>query len=331
MPVSSNPTKLQTLFWEIKNRFFYIAISFFFTFLIAYQNSRSLLYLFVLSYNSVSTTSKHVLLSYTFDNVFLNDMQKYFGTLQGTFFEKNWSYKDDFLLTHFGNNCVLPGSYTSCACVADLDTFSKFIKSIDISSISFIFTDVEEAFSTQIWVCSIFTFVTVVPIIVYETVSFFASSFYVAECKKWVSRLFYLVVSWYIFLYCVQTFLIPKFAEFLLLFEISSPGFNLLAETKIASYCSWALSIFLITNLFFYLVIFVFICLLNEKDKIQNVIVKKKTSAAIVFLISALLTPPDFIQVILAVFLFFCFELFVCSCCIYKHFLIKSLNQKKRN
>lgn len=323
-------TKLQTLFWEIKNRCVYILFSFSFTFAIAYQNCKSLLYLFVLSSTHTDKELQHtpsleilpLLINLVHNNEGIASLEQQEIYLQSN--NKNIGC----ILPEVSSVTLKKYALFTQYDISDLNNFSKSLKSIDISSIHFIFTDVEEAFSTILLVCFLFSSISILPILVYESFSFFSPSLYFHESRKWGFRLFTTIVAWCVFMYNVQTFFIPKLAEFLLKFQVSNLGFNLLAETKINSYCSWASSIFLVTNFIFFFATWLFFLVINKQLKIEYFTTRRKISVIIALLVSALIAPPEVIQIFLALIFFFCFEIFIYFFFVYKHFGAK-LNRKK--
>ena len=296
-------TRLQTLFWEIKNRFFYVLLSFFLSFAIAYQNSISLLYLFILSYTTKRQTlfQKKNSLSLTEDEIEGNSFLLLLEDQDGCFS----AFNSDFL-------CNLNES--------SLLNFSKVVNSVNTASLNFIFTDVEEAFSSQILVCLIFSLAINVPLFVYALLSFLVPSLYHYENKRWISRLFVLFAVWSYFLLNLQNKIIPKLAEFLLKFQITSSAFNVVAETKIYSYCVWACTIFIVTNLLFFCFYLLFFLISNDKIKINAFTQSRKWCRIFLLLISALIVPPDlFLQLGLTFFLILCFELFILVFFIYRY------------
>lgn len=312
-----NRSKLHTLFWEIKNRCFYIFLSFVFCFVVAYQNCKFLLYLFVLSYTNLYKIPEYVP-SFEGLNFIINLVESDVSMDLAKQKETYLQY-DNENTTVIEKNCAFFTQYD----IPDLLNFSKFLKSIDICSVHFIFTDIEEAFSTHLLVCFIFSLICILPLFIYESFSFFSPSLYFHENKKWSFRLFAIIFGWYWFVYNIQAFFIPKLAKFLLEFQISNSGFNLLAETKINSYCSWASTIFLATNFGFFFVVWIFFLIINKQLKIQYFTIRRKLSAMVMLLVSALITPPEFIQIFLALFFFFCFEIFIYFFFVYKYFCVK--------
>ena len=164
------------------------------------------------------------------------------------------------------------------------------------------------------------------PIIIYESFSFFSPSFYKAERRKWIWRVSITIASWYGFIYNVQNYCLPELADFLLKFEISSLAFSLIAETKIKSYCIWALTIFLIGNFVFFSTVYVLFLIYEQKIKIEYFTVRRKTIRIFILLFSAFLVPPE-IQFFLVLLGIFCFEVMVYFFFIYKQFRVFGLPQ----
>lgn len=358
--------RLQALFSEIRNRFFYLLLSFFFTFVISYWYSKPLLYLFALPFvnkylkteffggrtqnelhndsllEKSEMVSAHVPLAQpsvsSEATPFWEDEGFAFGTTflgvpckssNLSFFAEEGIRKGFFSRDVFDSPGMLffgkeQFSYSfvplfSGSTLENLVNFCKEFK--DVASRSFIFTDVEEAFSCQILVCFILSFVMIFPILFYESFSFFAPSFYKAERRKWIWRIITIAVSWYFFIYNVQNYCLPKLADFLLKFEISSLAFSVTAETKIKSYCIWAITVFIIGNLIFFFTICVLFLIYEQKIKIEYFTVQRKKSRIFILLFSAFLAPPE-IQFFLALIGILCFEVMVYFFFIYKQFQI---------
>ena len=295
-----NKTRLQTLFWEIKNRFFYVLLSFFLSFAIAYQNSISLLYLFISSYTTKKQTlfqQKNLLRDKIEGDTLLLLLEKQDNSFS--------AFNSDFL---YNLN------------EASLINLSKVVNSIDTASLNFIFTDVEEAFSSQILVCLIFSLAVNLLLLFYALLSFLVPSLYCYESKRWISRLFVFVAVWCYFILNLQNKIIPKLAEFLLKFQITSEAFNVVAETKIYSYCVWACTIFIVTNVLFFCFYLLFILISNDKIKINAFTQSRKWCRIFLLLVSAFIVPPDLLlQLGLTFFLILCFEIFVLIFFIYRY------------
>ena len=344
-------SKLQALFSEIRNRFFYLLLSFFFAFTISYCYSKSLLYVFALPFvnrslkngfldgqaqdeslwehhmqiflqiKDLNLLSPLVAGGTTGNNIFFRQEKMDASTLASLCTSKMKSINSQALpeATPLISLFSLPPGATPA-----LENLLNFCKQFrEVASKSFIFTDVEEAFSCQILICLILSFIMIFPIIIYQGFSFFAPSFYKEERQKWVWRGTLIIVSWYFFVYNVQNYCLPKLADFLLKFEISSLAFSLTAETKIKSYCIWAITIFIISNFIFFFIFSILFLIYEQKIKVEYFTVRRQTSRVSILLFSAFLGPPE-IQFFLALLGIFIFELIVYFFFIYKQFLYKS-------
>lgn len=370
----NNTIKLQTLFWEIKNRFVYILFSFFLSFIIAYQKRNVLLYLFILSYTKkdadpsffdfffkeirkervvdsdipISVSSGQTWTYLPTKHSFVNeDLTIDYNTWLSAYKETLCKCKD-FILSlaapegavaqHIkdavqratflkqesmgDSNLLFNNQYLSALKESSLIDFSTLISSIDYRSVNFIFTDVEEAFSSQILICLIFSSLLVLPLFIYNLLTFFIPSLYFYESRKWIIQSFIYSGVWFYFTIIVQNKIIPRFAAFLLEFSIRGTAFNVLAETKIYSYCNWAFSIFLVTNFIFFFFCLIFFLIKNDKIKIEFLRARRKLCNVILLLFSALIAPPDlFTQLSFTILLIFFFELSLFLFSIYKHLL----------
>nr|YP_009733058.1 tatC-like protein [Jaagichlorella roystonensis]QHU78354.1 tatC-like protein [Jaagichlorella roystonensis] len=263
--ISNNKTRLNTLYWEIKTRFYYIFFSFILSFLTCYKNSIALLYLFVSSYENQKAfamgtkyCNQVFTLSWTLPKEIIEMVINAFSTLV-----ENVQKTKGFWLYE------IPKEITTCRQYPDPDlsvlnekellTFLDTLNGCGTTSIKFIFTDVEEAFSSTISICLIFSFIFCFFYIVYVVFAFLAPSMYCYETTKWFRKIVLFIFIWIAFIIYLQRDIIPKLAHFLLKFQIQSVGFSVEAETKIYSYCVWASTIFLIANLIFFLFFLLFL------------------------------------------------------------------------
>lgn len=158
---------------------------------------------------------------------------------------------------------------------------------------NFIFTDVSEAFSSTLWVCFLFSFLFVLPFVVYQFICFCIPSWYQHERR---TRCFFFLVSflsWYCSIYLGHQFLIPYLCAFLLEFEVSTNCLQIAVQPKIYAYISWASSIMIyITFLFLCLSIFLY----SYKKRWLNISEWQKQRPFCFFLsllLAAFLSPPE--------------------------------------
>lgn len=344
-------TRLQTLFWEIKNRFFHFCFSFVMCLFVTYQYSESLLYLLVLSSaekeNIFQKIENTLLFPTQAQSLQANpstqlaksqDVKEFFILISSRIKNKIYNYPAQQTNYSCQTNPVSETnsfSETNPACQTNLDlqdhvsTFSLLLKKMDKEEldnlctilkssnnyiIKFIFTNVEEAFSSTLVICFVFSFLAIIPYFIYAFISFLAPILFLHDRKKFLFYFINFFLLSLLFNIALQNKIIPIFAEFFINFNINDSGFQVLAETKIYCYCIWAINIFIKANLLFSVFCF-FTCLIfNNKIEIrdgfaESRVAQRKTCFLIILIVSALLAPPDLIyQSFLAFVLTICFE-----------------------
>lgn len=184
---------------------------------------------------------------------------------------------------------------------------------------TFIFLELTEAFYTLLRISGIFTFLVLVPFIVYHFWSFLIPSFYKMERKK----INFFVVFFFCIFLCeiLVTYFafLPKICHFLLSFEITSnleksefhldPLISVEFSARIESYVFLIVKVSSMIFLVFQIPLSVyFMCskgLLNVSSFSKN----RKILCLISLLLSAFLVPPDLItQLVVTVFFLILFE-----------------------
>jgi sec-independent protein translocase protein TatC len=193
---------------------------------------------------------------------------------------------------------------------------------------TFIFLDLTEAFYTLLKISTIFTFLLIIPLFMYQLWSFFTPSFYQVERNNlnFIFILFFcLWTSEFLFTYFI---LLPKICSFLISFEIGVPAnFNkdmihnslnlqpLIRVEFTARIESYVTLIVKGSSLIFFLFqVPLCVCLLYY-NKILHVSIfynNRKFLSLISLLISAFLVPPDVItQFVVALLFYLVFELLI--------------------
>ena len=135
--------RLQSYFLEISNRLFYLLFSFLIVLYLSYHKSITLLYFFVFPFkvnqqNSIKNFNlecrQHENCHFFTDNVSLPP-----------------SITDDVVEKYCWTKVSLSELITS-----DLINVLNNLNKIDVNAIKFIFTDIEEAFSSRLFVCFVF-------------------------------------------------------------------------------------------------------------------------------------------------------------------------------
>lgn len=339
--------RLQSYFLEISNRLFYLLFSLFIVLYLSYQKSITLLYFFVFPFTLNQQNSIK-----QFKRMFFRSRSPVkYGEGKGQhenchFFTDNVSLSpsitDDVVEKYCWTKVSLSELITS-----DLINVLNNLNKIDVNAIKFIFTDIEEAFSSRLFVCFVFSFLLVTPFLFYNLVCLIRPCLYKSESVQvlWFFILFF--VSLVFIVINIQFTILPKLLQFLYKFSITGSAFSVLSDYKIASYLNWSSKIFIIilTVSLFFVSIFLFIKIdlksnniqriksVSLKQKPSNLIIKdksvtilctlkyltffRKVCLIVLLIISALFSPPDFIvQLIIYLFLIVLLELSIWFFCV---------------
>lgn len=194
----------------------------------------------------------------------------------------------------------------------------------------FIFLELTEAFYTLLKISLIFTIIVSIPLGLYHIWSFLIPSSYKSERKTltWVFVLiFFLFVNEILFPYF---FILPKICHFLLSFEMTSqtiqsgfhndPVLSVEFTAQIGSYVTLIVKIF--TVIFVLFQIPVCICFLYSKNlvHVSSFYSNRKFLGFFSLLLSAFLVPPDvIIQLLVAFFFIFLFEVLIFLGLLFEH------------
>lgn len=180
------------------------------------------------------------------------------------------------------------------------------------ASKDFIFTDLPEAFSTQIRICIVFSFYLIQPVILYQIVSFIIPSYSNSERRN-VTVFCSFLLFLYLFASCIIFFfLLPEICHFFYSFSIKEEGLTLRLEPKIQEYFEFISKLF-----FFFLLLsktplslkFLFENKLLTADFLSQL---RKSFYLFSVISAAFFSPPDLvIQVLLAFFFITLYELVI--------------------
>lgn len=115
-----------------------------------------------------------------------------------------------------------------------------------VESTSLIFTDVQEAFSFTLYVCSFWCVYTCLPIYVYHLFCFLSPGWHLSFRNKVFLHTFTYLFSAYFLWWIVDKYYLSKILSFFYGFSIDGQGFCIHAQTKVFSYLSWYLSVFVL-------------------------------------------------------------------------------------
>lgn len=176
----------------------------------------------------------------------------------------------------------------------------------------FIFTNLTEAFHTTYKISVFWSFLFVLPIIIYQFWCFFTPSWYSFERVRRRVYIFSGMVSSFLGGFCFYFLVLPELLDFLLNFKINSPLFTIQLEARIDSYVRISSTVFLIVESIFQIPLF--FCFLYIYGYVDSVFLSlnRKIFVLLFLLLSALLTPPDpLTELIVFLFFWFFFEFII--------------------
>ena len=171
----------------------------------------------------------------------------------------------------------------------------------------FIFTNLTEAFHTTLKICLLWSFVFVIPVIFYQSWSFFAPSWHSFERARKKRHLYSGILLNVFAGFCSYFCILPLFLDFLLNFKVDSPLFTIQLEARIDSYVRISSVVFLVVQWIFQLPLLV--SFLYASGYIDSVFLSLNRKVFVLFLVllAALFAPPDPLT---QLFLFLLFWLF---------------------
>lgn len=233
--------KFQTMLWELEFRLSFLFICFIACFVLSFKNATQAVYLILLSYPLFSSCFSE------------NELVKETSQFSGSFNEEQeQAANQGYVLQDSDSNRLRFIEQTNPKHLfdqADLPDFSA-------ETICLIFTDVQEAFSTIVFLAIILSFASVLPIALYNLVCFVLPCFYCHEKRNVLFYSLLIFLSWTFVLVTLQLYIIPELADFFLDFQIKTTVLEVKSSTRISAYISWNLSILGIASLLFVLCLF---------------------------------------------------------------------------
>ncbi|MBA8666687.1 twin-arginine translocase subunit TatC [Holosporaceae bacterium 'Namur'] len=180
-----------------------------------------------------------------------------------------------------------------------------------------IFTNLTEAFFTYFKVACYCGFIFSFPFIAFQLYFFVAPGLYRKEKRTLIPIFFFIPILFFLGAATVYYFVIPMAWKFFLSFENvnSTEYLPVMLEAKISDYLDLTLEMIIGFGIAFQLPI---IALLLAKAKVLKgswLAVKRKYAVVVIFVVAAILTPPDVIsQVLLAIPLLLLYEISIVIC-----------------
>ena len=216
-----------------------------------------------------------------------------------------------YLVTSF--LCSLVISYYKATQLVYLFISSCYIKNSVEPKISFIFTDVREAFSATLLICFVFSIFSFSSFVLYSFVCFFLPCWFAYER---VSKL--IVVCAFFFSYIsytlwIHTFIIPKVCYFFFAFQVEKIDcFSIIVEPRVYSFVAWGVWLLVLASFLFALLCSLFFLVVKGKIALSHWSNNRKTRGFCSVLLAALVSPPELLTQLLLSFVFLVlFELIV--------------------
>lgn len=209
--------------------------------------------------------------------------------------------------------CTFGISYYKATQLVYLFISSCYIKNSLEPKISFIFTDVREAFSATLLICLVFSLFCFSSFVIYSFVCFFLPCWFAFE------RVGNLIIVCAFFITCisytlwVHIFIIPKVCDFFFAFQVKNIDcFSLIVEPRIYSYVVWGVWFLVLALFFFTLVCLLLFFVVRGKIAPSDWSKNRKSRVFGSVLLAALVSPPElFTQLFFSFGLFVLFELIV--------------------
>ncbi len=158
---------------------------------------------------------------------------------------------------------------------------------------NFIFTNIYSAFSSTLWICVATCFIMLLPFVTYQMFCFLSPSWFNYEKRIYCSSITLLLLSWYLYIFLVNAFLIPELCAFFLDFQVNSSCLNITVQPKIDAYLSWASSISLLATLIWICALLLHVAINSKWIHLYTWQKQRKNCFFLSLLIGAFLSPPD--------------------------------------
>lgn len=166
----------------------------------------------------------------------------------------------------------------------------------------FIYTGISEAFFAKLTLSTKTAFIFLIPVFCFHSYRFIEPALYTNEKKIVLYSIISAPLLFFIGLFFVYFFVMPKAFEFFISFQQNSENFSLNLQARISEYISLVSSLILAFGIAFQLPIFllIFICLrIISSNTLSN---KRRYAILIIFIIAGIITPPDVLSQLLLAF-----------------------------
>ena len=204
--------------------------------------------------------------------------------------------------------------YSEQLCMILADPLLRLSTSTNLNpSISFIYTNLTEAFFSYLKISAFVSIVFTIPFILFQIWMFIIPGLYLHEKRKLsviLIAFFMLVILGLVIAY---NFIIPIAWKFFLSFETQNIDFlSINLQPKIDQYLSLVISILITLSISFHLPIYLYLILRLNILSHEWVVLKRNISLLMMFILAAIISPPDVLsQILIVIPLFLLYELVV--------------------
>ena len=179
--------------------------------------------------------------------------------------------------------------------------------------ISFIFTDVREAFSATLLICFFFSLLSFSIFVVYSLVCFFLPGWFAYERSSNLLSICVPFFSCIGYILWVDVFILPKVCNFFFTFQVQNVDcFSLIVEPRIYSFVLWGVWFLVLASLFFVFVCSLLFLIVRGKLSVNRWGSHRKLRVFSSVLLASLGSPPELLtQFLLSLVLFLLLEFIV--------------------
>lgn len=192
---------------------------------------------------------------------------------------------------------------------------SPLIEIIGGSARKIIYTNLTEAFFSYIKLSTFSAFLLIFPICCYQIYAFISPGLHREEKKMVAGLLSLSPILFYIGSFFMFFWVMPQAWLFFISYENNDIGLPLVLEARISEYLNLVLQLTLAFGLSFQLPIIMIILSAIGLIKAESLRRKRRIAIVIIFIVAAILTPPDiFSQIALAIPLLLLYEFSILLC-----------------
>lgn len=179
-----------------------------------------------------------------------------------------------------------------------------------------IYTNLTEAFLTKVKLAIFTGLLLTFPIIAWQIYRFIAPGLFKRERRAFIPYLIFSPILFFAGAFLVYAYIMPMAWAFFLSFETElSSSIPLVLEAKISEYISLVITLIIAFGAAFQLPLVLILLVHTGLIKVERLIAFRKFAIVLIFLVAAIITPPDVIsQIALAIPLILLYEISILIC-----------------